>query len=461
MLGGINMKIGLYLQDKTVDDKTAENEFYSALQLAKNAKLDLFVFPEHAWTPFDDELEDLAILSYDDREDDNDAIYEVIERIAELAECAVIFSREDKEGAIYSYYVNPYAGKGETIEKYYLKHVATSLSALALSDYDESIEALFCPVFLNGFKLGQTICYDSTMPLLSRAYGLSQVDLIINSTGGHVDYKKWSYYQKSRAIENQCSVLCTMAYFDNDARNSSYVFGYDSYGKKMDYSILGNSKNKCNNLRNAVYVFDVDLRPNNSDLDLNCFEIDEYISQTENINKNIDIFLQPHELVKKLHTLKRLDENLFLLPQNEQNIIICYIKENSILHPEFVANLLYNDKLSAIANKRYIIFNDWDFVKPAYYERILSSILRVRAAENFCAVVLNSKNIVKCFQVGKNKNSQIVKLDKNGFGIDLPRTTGPEAIWKNKNLIGMRGEWRNNYEVLLDFINNHANDEID
>ena len=455
------MKIGLYLQDNTVDLETAKDEFYATLKLVKNAKLDLFVFPEHAWTPFDDELEDLAVLSYDDSGHDIDAIRGIIKRIAELAECAVIFSRADKEGAIYSCFVNPYAKKGETIDKFYLKHVATSLSALDLSNYEENLEDLFCPVFLNGFKLGQTICCDSAMPLLSRAYGLSQVDLIINCTGGHVDYKKWSYYQKSRAIENQCSILCTMAYFDNDAKNSSYVFGYDSYGKKSDYSILGNGKNKSINLRNAVYVFDVDLRPKNCDLDLNCFEIDEFISQKENINKNIDLFLQPHELVQKLHTLKKLDKNLFVLSQNEQNIIICYVKENSITHPEFVANLLYNDKLSAIANKRYIIFNDWDFVEPAYYERILSSILRVRAAENFCAVVLNSKNIVKCFQVGKNKNSQIVQMDKNGFGIDLSRTTGPEAIWKNKNLIGMRGEWRNNYKVLLDFINKHANDEID
>lgn len=42
------------------------------------------------------------------------------------------------------------------------------------------------------------------------------------------------------------------------------------------------------------------------------------------------------------------------------------------------------------------------------------------------------------------------------FGIDLSRTTGPEAIWKNKNLIGMRGEWRQNYEALLRYINDEA-----
>lgn len=32
--------------------------------------------------------------------------------------------------------------------------------------------------------------------------------------------------------------------------------------------------------------------------------------------------------------------------------------------------------------------------------------------------------------------------------MDLTRTTGPEAIWKNKN--GMRADWRENFEWLID-----------
>ena len=117
---------------------------------------------------------------------------------------------------------------------------------------------------------------------------------------------------------------------------------------------------------------------------------------------------------------------------------------------------MYDENLSAITNKRYIIFNDWGIVDHNYYERVLSNILKVRAAENFCAVILNSENIKKCFQVGNNKNAQIVKMCGGKFGIDLSRTTGPEAIWKNKNLIGMRGEWRQNYEALLRYINDEA-----
>ena len=449
------MKVGLFLQDKTINKKTAEKEFYNALKLAKDGKVDLFVFPEHAWTPFDNELNDLPLLNYEGEENKAEEILKIVTDIAKTANCAVILCRADDNGAIYSYYVNPFAKDGETTDKYYIKHVATSVSAFDLQDYEDEIEFFFEPILLNGLKIGQTICYDSTLPLFSRMYGLNKVDLIINSTGGHVDYKKWSYYQKARAIENSCNVLCTMAYFEEGARNQSYIFGYDSNGKKLEYSILGSRGYKDNNINNALYSFEVEA--NSKDVfDINGAEVDEYLDQAENINKNIDFCVSPHELLQKMKTFKRIKENLFLLPQKDLNIVICYIKENDILSPEIVSNLLYDENLSAITNKRYIIFNDWGIVDHNYYERVLSNILKVRAAENFCAVILNSENIKKCFQVGNNKNAQIVKMCGGKFGIDLSRTTGPEAIWKNKNLIGMRGEWRQNYEVLLRYINDEA-----
>ena len=449
------MKVGLFLQDKTINEETAEKEFYNALKLAKDGKVDLFVFPEHAWTPFDNELNDLPLLNYEGEENKADEILKIVTDIAKTANCAVILCRADDNGAIYSYYANPFAKDGETTDKYYIKHVATSVSAFDLQDYKDEIEFFFEPILLNGLKIGQTICYDSTLPLFSRMYGLNKVDLIINSTGGHVDYKKWSYYQKARAIENSCNVLCTMAYFEAGARNQSYIFGYDSNGKKLEYSILGSRGYKDNNINNALYSFEVEA--NSKDVfDINGAEVDEYLDQAENINKNIDFCVSPHELLQKIKTFKRIKENLFLLPQKDLNIVICYIKENDILSPEIVSNLLYDENLSAITNKRYIIFNDWGIVDHNYYERVLSNILKVRAAENFCAVIFNSENIKKCFQVGNNKNAQIVKMCGGKFGIDLSRTTGPEAIWKNKNLIGMRGEWRQNYEALLRYINDEA-----
>jgi hypothetical protein len=67
--------------------------------------------------------------------------------------------------------------------------------------------------------------------------------------------------------------------------------------------------------------------------------------------------------------------------------------------------------------------------------------------ENFCAVLLESGNINECYQCGKNRTAQVVKSENGRFCIDLDRTTGPEAIWKNKE--GMKACWRDNFEWLI------------
>lgn len=78
----------------------------------------------------------------------------------------------------------------------------------------------------------------------------------------------------------------------------------------------------------------------------------------------------------------------------------------------------------------------------------MSLILKVRAMENFCVIILESDNINKCYQSGKNRTAQVVKAVDGYWGIDLERTSGLEAIWKNKT--GMKASWRKNYEWLVE-----------
>lgn len=70
--------------------------------------------------------------------------------------------------------------------------------------------------------------------------------------------------------------------------------------------------------------------------------------------------------------------------------------------------------------------------------------------ENYCAVILESDNINKCYQCGKNRTAQVVRAECGAFGIDIERTTGPESIWKDKE--GMRAAWRKNYEWLVEHV---------
>lgn len=451
------MKIGLYLQDRTLQGKKAEKEFYRTLDSVAKANLDMFVFPEHVYSPYNDELYSLNLCDYSDGETaDTERIEDIVLEIGKKAGCPVIFSSSDSHDMIYSYYANPNATDDETYLNYYVKHIATSFSAFEFSDYAEMQDNLYTPVLYKNYRIGQTICYDSTQPLFSRAFGVNGVDIIINSTGGHVDYKKWSYYQKVRAIENKCFTLCTMGYSDTGARNKSYVFGYDPLGKELKYNILNpdRSGSISRDLPGNVYIFDVDKSTYSNTSLCKDYENDEFLNQAETLNKNVDFSLRPDALDSLLSKSKQLNNNLYVFKHKDKNIIIAVCNEMDILKPELVTSMLYSKKIEKIANKRYIIINEWNHLEDSFYKGILSNVLKVRAAENFCAVILKSNEFNKCYQVGNCKNSQTINTLNGSYGIDLSRATGPEALWKNKEGLGVRKEWRKGYEELLRYILN-------
>ena len=118
-----------------------------------------------------------------------------------------------------------------------------------------------------------------------------------------------------------------------------------------------------------------------------------------------------------------------------------------IMEPEKVLKLLYSPKIQDLPNKKYLLINYWNEVDEIFYDTKLSLILKVRAMENYCAVVLNAQNKHICFQSGQNRTAQIVKEENEKFGIDLSRMGGPDTIWQNKD--GMRASWRKNIEWLI------------
>ena len=140
--------------------------------------------------PSNDELYSLNLCDYSDGETaDTERIEDIVLEISEKAGCPIVFASSDSHDMIYSYYANPNAADDETYLNFYVKHIATSFSAFEFSDYADMPDNLYAPVLYKGYRIGRTICYDSTQPLFSRAFSVNGVDIIINSTGGHVDYK--------------------------------------------------------------------------------------------------------------------------------------------------------------------------------------------------------------------------------------------------------------------------------
>ena len=128
--------------------------------------------------------------------------------------------------------------------------------------------------------------------------------------------------------------------------------------------------------------------------------------------------------------------------------MIGVLEEDDIEKPEKFLPLMYSKKLRDLSNKRYILVSQYKHIDEKRFKEELSSILKVRAMENFCAIILYSDKENHCYQTGKAKNPQMVKAVDGYYGIDLSRTTGPEAIFRNKE--GFKASWRKNFELLVD-----------
>lgn len=133
----------------------------------------------------------------------------------------------------------------------------------------------------------------------------------------------------------------------------------------------------------------------------------------------------------------------------DNNLVIIDVKNELVEDPITVSKLMYHNELKKYENKKYLILNRWDNLDEDYYKTKLSTILKARAAENFCVVTLLSNIKNECIQVGLNKNVQIIKCDNNKYELDLKRATGPESFWKNNNVVGVKAKWRSSYENLI------------
>lgn len=446
------MKIGLWLQDHRND---SEERFYEVMDIVKKSDVDLVVLPEYAYIPFNDLLNgDLVFM------DSAHAWYKAADEYAKKIGKPVIFSSsqavfvegdDNGEDFIFAYYTNPNAKDDETIARVYFKNTKTGFSPLSFEDYKESIFNAwnqFAPIVLKGQKIGMTICYDCNHPIFSAMYGVQGIDILINMTGGNVDYHKWYRYNQVRAIENECFSLVTMGY-DASNNENSYVYGFDSTGAHMSFSNLMNPSTEALNLMDTVYVFDTE----------NYTVLPPLEPSEPSENKYQDLMVEVGNVSKLLEKSKKLNDYLYVLEKGEDNVVFVICDDDTIEYPELVALTLYADILKEIKNKKYIIVNRRKELSEDYLKHQLDSLLRVRAMENFCAVILESPIANRCYQTSKNRKSQVVKEVDGKFGIDLSRTTGPEAIWQNKN--GMKACWRDAYEVLIDICNDwasHMND---
>lgn len=428
------MKIGLYIQGEKDYNLLS---FWKRLKDISKQDLDILVFPETCYTTYRKDFYGIRIS------DDNE-VKRPIGRAIQISKkigCAVVVGSEDKDGLIYSVYANAFASRGETDHRIYIKHTMANNSPLGFPEYKERIRDIFNPVILKGTRIGMTICYDCNHSAFSRAWGKQGVDIIINSTGGNVVYQKWHRYNKARSLENKCFSFCTMGYSKKDKINS-YAFAFTPNGAQMTGKPIYPVRSEKDTINN-IFIYDT------ADFD-NSYEPDISLDQNTSDNTNKGEWkINPaaKEIESLLNSSKKLDKGLYTYKANGINLVICSIDGNEIIEPRNILRKLYSPSLSELPDKRYLIINRWKEHDNHMYDTVLSDILKVRAIENYCAVVYTSPQKSMCFQSGKTKNVQSVALIEGGFLLDFGRMTGPETIWRNKE--GMKASWRKGYETLI------------
>jgi predicted amidohydrolase len=436
------MKIAMYLQDYR---NISEEAFDSAVEKVKRAGAALLVFPEDCETPFYDDFHVTNILTREDAETAEKAARE----ISLAAGCAVVVGGMDRMGMIFNVYANAFAKGGETSGKIYMKHTMAEKSPLLLGDYRDRIAEMFKPIELAGKKIGMTICYDCNHAAFSRVYGKNGVDILVNSTGGNVDYQKWHRYNKVRAIENGCFNFVTMGYGIRrgaaNPRPNSYTYGFTPNGKSMRGTALFPEAGEWGRIGN-VFMYDTDSAGGG-------FEADIRLTQAETPNRNGKGPLwgiKASQIRNVFGEGEKIDGGLYVKAINADiDLVAAFVENDEIVKPEAVLAKLYHPSLKRTPRKRkYLIVNTWDKLDRNYYENVLSDVLRVRAMENYCAVLLAADGFQKCYQTTDNRKSQPVAFENGEYTLDMARMGGPDAIWKDKN--GMRGAWRKGYECLVD-----------
>lgn len=426
------IKVAMYLQ---TDELKNKRSFEKIFPIMKESDADIIVFPEHGYIPGIRTITNTDILIEEDREKIYDACLELSEQLGK----AVIVSSHDKYDTIYSVFANAKPLEGETEISIYIKHTMCGSSCLDFSGYQYIVGEIFNPILYKGYLIGMTICYDSNHAMFSRMYGMYGIDLIINSTGGNVVYDKWFKYNKVRAIENNCYSLVTMGGDGHVEDGPYYVYGFNKNGGQLNPVNLCGDSSK-HNVPGGLYVYTVSGDAGEAEIDNS--------NQSETVNKKWDLKYMIGKSNDIINSSEKVANNIYCKSVGNANVMFIIVDGEDILRPEIIQKLLYSKEIKKYKNRKYVIINRFDEIDEKFFKEKLSIVLKVRAMENFCAVVLESKNINKCYQSGKNRTAQVVRATDGYWGIDLGRTSGPEAIWKNKP--GMRASWRDNYEWLVE-----------
>ena len=435
------MKIANYIQSYSYQNK---EEFDKAIKAIKDIDFDILVLPELSYVPIEHivskhkcevktkngkTIKDRYIDSYininifDENEVNNVLRVEALKLSGEIGK-AVVFGNKDKNGNIFSVFVNAFAKGDDTTFKYHIKHTFQGNDYSILDKDRNDNHFMFTTncfelfekdfnlqlIYYKGKRIALSICYDCHYSLFTNACKLLKggIDIIINCTGGDVIFSKWFRSNKVRSIENNCFTFLTMGINkEKEEKNKhDYSFGitpngYELKPKKI-YSLVGEQGNGSKyNESGAIYLYDViDNGETQKDLYL--------LSESKDNNKTL----------LTIPFNKTTDEKFKQEFLKENDIKIINIFKKDIYNPMKYIPELVNEE-----HKGYVLTIEYDDLSIDEFETKLSDVLKEIAVWNHITVLLNS-DIKKIRYCGTNRNSPQTFIEKECYHVDITKTKG-------------------------------------
>lgn len=325
-----------------------------------------------------------------------DAAFDLAEQISKKTGAAVIFGKETCLDASYGegaferglVYKNAQAKIDEADEALYLQHTETKVSPFDFEEFAEEALDGFPLIDFKGHVLGLVSGGDFRHAMFSRMYhGFADMMITVPDS---INADEAYLFGRARAIENYCYNFVI----------SDTPLAFNPNGKRLQ-----------GRKTEGLVIFDTAE-------DMGGFEAEAPLQKMESRMGELEI---PAGRVEEwLKQAEKIQDTLYVYEAKERHYVFCLLEEEDIYFPEVALKNMYSEKLRAYANRRYVLVSRYKSLREKDYRNLVLPVLRVRAMENCCAVILESERQNICLQGGR------MQSDSETFKICPDCTLGPE-----------------------------------
>jgi len=417
-----------------ITNQTAEEreEWENEVRMfAKEKNADLIVFPEGyiSASNFDDAKSKVRDIS-------------IKMRVA-------VLSGVEAQGYQLAVFCNLKSKNGETKEHIYIKHSSAKKLAYEWPKYKGKHDKMFDPIILRRRKIGVMICHDMFFPLIPHTLVNRGAEILIDLTGGNVNFKKWKNIIRGRSLEIRGLFLCTMGYNRNGGGRSSCI-AYEN-GRKIPfyYSDNGKDKKSLNGPEPPGFCM-VIIPPDEDENEEQPFSSKTYSDITISLNRDKEADL---EIIKINNEPTVLSCGKELHPDEDGWIKVK--KRNGVIG---LLTLPLKEILNPVAILKCKPKTHIDYYFVLYYGQMSASLTpsnlialaKLRAIENRVGILIFSDGIQIALKTTKYKNIQRVKGKNRVFGFNKESLGGPESIFTQ----GVPIKFKDKYFGLLNRGNN-------